>query len=141
MAILLLPKAKGREKSVMVKLDQIIEEMINQYEKLKIGRLTWQKPETHVPKIEVRVQAMRRALDNLIGNALRYADFAEIRLKIRDDNLYIFIDDNGPGIPPDQRADALRPFVRLEGSRNKETGGTGLGLRSHMISSLAMVAS
>ncbi len=121
-------KGEGREKSVRVKLDQILEQMINQYEKLKIGQLAWQKPEMHVPMMEVRLQAMRRALDNIIGNALRYASFAEIRLKVRDDNLYIFIDDNGPGIPPDQRADALRPFVRLEGSRNKETGGTGLGL-------------
>ena len=121
-------KGEGREKSVRVKLDQILEQMINQYGKLKIGQLAWQKPELHVPIIEVRLQALRRALDNLIGNALRYASFAEIRLKVRDDNLYIFIDDNGPGIPPDQRADALRPFVRLEGSRNKETGGTGLGL-------------
>ncbi len=121
-------KGEGREKSVRVKLDQILEQMINQYEKLKLGQLAWQKPETHVPMMEVRLQAMRRALDNIIGNALRYASFAEIRLKVRDDNLYIFIDDNGPGIPPDQRADALRPFVRLEGSRNKETGGTGLGL-------------
>ncbi len=121
-------KGEGREKSVRVKLDQILEQMFNQYEKLKIGQLAWQKPETHVPIMEVRLQAMRRALDNLIGNALRYASFAEIRLKVRDDNLYIFIDDNGPGISPDQRADALRPFVRLEGSRNKETGGTGLGL-------------
>lgn len=121
-------KGEGREKSVRVKLDQILEQMINQYEKFKIGQLAWQKPEIHVPIMEVRLQAMRRALDNLIGNALRYASFAEISLKVRDDNLYIFIDDNGPGIPPDQRADALRPFVRLEGSRNKETGGTGLGL-------------
>ena len=121
-------KGEGREKSVKVKLDQIIEQMFNQYKKLKIGQLVWQKPEIHVPTMEVRLQAIRRALDNLIGNALRYASFAEIRLKVRDDNLYIFIDDNGPGIPPDQRADALRPFVRLEGSRNKETGGTGLGL-------------
>lgn len=121
-------KGEGREKSVRVKLDQILEQMINQYEKLKIGQLAWQKPEIHAPIMEVRLQAMRRALDNLIGNALRYASFAEISLKVRDDNLYIFIDDNGPGIPPDQRADALRPFVRLEGSRNKETGGTGLGL-------------
>ena len=121
-------KGEGREKSVRVKLDQILEQMIHQYEKLKIGQLAWQKPEIHVPIMEVRLQAMRRALDNLIGNALRYASFAEISLKVRDDNLYIFIDDNGPGIPPDQRADALRPFVRLEGSRNKETGGTGLGL-------------
>lgn len=121
-------KGEGREKSVKVQLDKIVGQMISQYEKLQTGRLAWQPPDTDVPEMEVRVQAMRRALDNLIGNALRYADFAEIRLKVRDDNLYIFIDDNGPGIPPDQRANALRPFVRLEGSRNKQTGGTGLGL-------------
>ena len=121
-------KGEGREKSVQVRLDEIVSQMVSQYEKLQTGRLAWQNLETDIPKMEVRVQAMRRALDNLIGNALRYADFAEIRLKVRDDNLYIFIDDNGPGIPPEQRADALRPFVRLEGSRNKETGGTGLGL-------------
>jgi two-component system osmolarity sensor histidine kinase EnvZ len=121
-------KGEGREKSVQVQLDKIVGQMISQYEKLQTGRLAWQPPDTDVPEMEVRVQAMRRALDNLIGNALRYADFAEIRLKVRDDNLYIFIDDNGPGIPPDQRANALRPFVRLEGSRNKQTGGTGLGL-------------
>ena len=76
----------------------------------------------------MRPQAMRRALDNLIGNAMRYAKRAEIRVKTRNDNIFIFIDDDGPGIEPEFRADALRPFVRLEGSRNRSTGGTGLGL-------------
>ena len=121
-------KGEGQEKSVRVQLDEIMAQMIRQSEKLQSGRLAWQPPEIAVPTMEVRVQAMRRAFDNLIGNALRYADFAEIRLKVRDDNLYIFIDDDGPGIVPEQRGNALRPFVRLEGSRNKQTGGTGLGL-------------
>ena len=121
-------RGEGEEKSALVSLDQMLGQMISQYDKLQSGRLVWQPPEGEVPKLEVRAQAMRRALDNLIGNALRYSRYAEVRLKARDDNLYIFIDDDGPGIEPEQRADALRPFVRLEQSRNKETGGTGLGL-------------
>ncbi len=121
-------RGEGGETSAPAQLDQMLGQMVSQYDKLQSGRLAWQPPEGEVPKLEVRAQAMRRALDNLIGNALRYSTYAEVRLKVRDDNLYIFIDDNGPGIEPEQRADALRPFVRLEGSRNKETGGTGLGL-------------
>ena len=71
---------------------------------------------------------MRRAIDNLIGNAIRYADSAEVRLKIVDDELILFIDDDGPGIDPEHYAEAIKPFIRLESSRNKQTGGTGLGL-------------
>jgi two-component system osmolarity sensor histidine kinase EnvZ len=59
---------------------------------------------------------------------MRYANKAEVRVKARSDNIFIFIDDDGPGIEPEFRADALRPFVRLESSRNRSTGGTGLGL-------------
>ena len=75
-------KGEGEEQAVRVQLDVIVAQMISQSEKLQTGRMTWQPPETDVPEMEVRVQAMRRALDNLIGNALRYADFAEIRLKV-----------------------------------------------------------
>ena len=121
-------RGEGEEKSTPVRLDQMLGQMVSQYDKLQSGRLVWQPPDSPAPQMEVRAQAMRRALDNLIGNALRYSRYAEVRLKTRDDNLYIFIDDDGPGIEPEQRADALRPFVRLEQSRNKETGGTGLGL-------------
>ena len=49
-------------------------------------------------------------------------------MKYRDDIVHIFFDDSGPGIEPDLREQALRPFVRLEASRNRDTGGTGLGL-------------
>ena len=115
--------------------------MISQSEKLQTGRLTWQPPETDVPEMEVRVQAMRRALDNLIGNALRYADFAEIRLKVRDDNLYIFIDDNGPGIAYERRADALRPFVGWKDHVISRPVEQVLDWPSPMILSLAMEVS
>ena len=49
-------------------------------------------------------------------------------VRYRNDEVTITIDDNGAGIPAERRADALRPFVRLETSRNRQTGGTGLGL-------------
>ena len=80
----------------------------------------------------MRPQAMRRALDNLIGNAMRYAKRAEIRVKTRND-IFIFIDDDGPGIEPEFRADALRPLVRLEGSRNRSGAPTGSAIASDII--------
>lgn len=84
--------------------------------------------EDEIPAFEMRVQAMRRALENILSNAQRYAGRAEIRLRLADDEVQITIDDDGPGIPAELRDEATRPFKRLEGSRNRETGGTGLGL-------------
>ena len=49
-------------------------------------------------------------------------------MRVQSDDVVLTFDDDGPGIPPDQREDAIRPFKRLEDSRNQETGGTGLGL-------------
>ena len=49
-------------------------------------------------------------------------------MRYRNDEVSIFFDDDGAGIPAERRADVIRPFIRLEGSRNPKTGGTGLGL-------------
>ena len=80
----------------------------------------------------LRQHAFERALTNLIGNAVRYAEHVSVRAGQRGQGggsvAEIVIDDDGPGIPEDKRADVFRPFVRLEGSRNVKTGGTGLGL-------------
>ena len=65
---------------------------------------------------------------NTLENALRYAFNAEIRVRRREDTVIILIDDDGPGIPIEKRAEAILPFKRLEASRNQQTGGTGLGL-------------
>lgn len=76
----------------------------------------------------VRPLALRRALDNLIGNALRYGDRAVVSVRQTDAELRVCIDDAGPGIPPQHLDDVFEPFFRLESSRSQRTGGTGLGL-------------
>ena len=76
----------------------------------------------------IRPQAIRRCLDNLIGNALRYGKKAEVTLLRRENVADIWIDDDGEGIPEKSREDVFRPFFRLDASRNMETGGVGLGL-------------
>ncbi len=72
--------------------------------------------------------ALRRVVANLIGNALRYGERAEVRVAQMGDELSITIDDAGPGIPPDELERVFRPFYRVDASRNRDTGGTGLGL-------------
>ena len=76
----------------------------------------------------LRRKAIRRAFDNIISNALSYATKMEITAKYRNGEVTILFDDDGAGIPAELRAQAIRPFVRLETSRNRQTGGTGLGL-------------
>jgi two-component system osmolarity sensor histidine kinase EnvZ len=78
--------------------------------------------------VPLRPETMRRCLSNLIGNAQRHGEHVSVRVGARDNVIEITIDDDGPGISPALREDAFKPFFRLEGSRNPETGGVGLGL-------------
>jgi two-component system osmolarity sensor histidine kinase EnvZ len=78
--------------------------------------------------LPVRPQAFRRSIGNLIANAGRYGKRVWVSAARLDDAVEILIDDDGPGIPPEQREEVFRPFFRLEASRNLETGGVGLGL-------------
>lgn len=75
-----------------------------------------------------RPVALRRCFNNLVENAVRYGHAADITVFDRPDALEIMIDDKGPGIPEDRLKDVFRPFVRIEESRNRESGGAGLGL-------------
>jgi two-component system, OmpR family, osmolarity sensor histidine kinase EnvZ len=89
------------------------------------------EPEGKLPqdKVKLRPMAIRRALDNLIGNALRYGTCAEVSLSFSDRTLRITVEDDGPGIAPGQREESMRPFSRLDPSRNQDRGsGVGLGL-------------
>lgn len=76
----------------------------------------------------LRATWLRRAIRNLVGNALRYGDEARICVRREGDEAVIRITDKGPGIPEDEIAGMLEPFARGEGSRNRATGGAGLGL-------------
>ncbi|MBL8566259.1 MAG: HAMP domain-containing protein [Hyphomicrobiaceae bacterium] len=71
---------------------------------------------------------MKRALSNLVSNALRYGTRARVEVRHVGDDVVVTIDDDGPGIPPEKLDAVLEPFVRLEESRNLTTGGVGLGL-------------
>ncbi|MBZ4023148.1 two-component sensor histidine kinase [Rhodobacter sp. TJ_12] len=79
--------------------------------------------------VTARPDALRRALENLIGNAVRYGTRAEVVIGQRARSLRVTVEDDGPGIPPERREEALRPFTRLDPARNQDRGqGVGLGL-------------
>jgi protein-histidine pros-kinase len=78
--------------------------------------------------LRAQASALRRCIDNLVDNAVRYGDTARIRLLDAPDRVCIEISDQGPGIPENELDRVLAPFYRLEGSRNRSTGGVGLGL-------------
>jgi two-component system, OmpR family, osmolarity sensor histidine kinase EnvZ len=78
--------------------------------------------------LRVRPESLRRALGNLVANALRYGHHCWIAVTTTANQVRITIDDDGPGLPPERRADVFRPFVRIDESRNMATGGVGLGL-------------
>lgn len=83
----------------------------------------------HPPvRIEARVDALLRALTNLVENALRFGTTVEIGVDDLIDEVAFFVSDDGPGIPADQREAVMEPFTRLDSARGDERGGFGLGL-------------
>jgi two-component system osmolarity sensor histidine kinase EnvZ len=86
--------------------------------------------DSDIPDLDVKVKpkAFRRLLTNIISNAVRYGTRVKISGEVREGRLWVHVDDNGPGIPHDQRENAFRPFVRLDNARNLDETGTGLGL-------------
>jgi len=76
----------------------------------------------------IRPAALKRALRNLVENALAYGRRARVSLVREGGEAIVTVDDDGPGIPPDKLEEVFEPFVRLETSRSSETGGVGLGL-------------
>jgi two-component system osmolarity sensor histidine kinase EnvZ len=82
-------------------------------------------PELVVP---IRPNALRRCLGNLIANGARYGSHVWVTGRPAEDGVDIFVDDDGPGIPPAERDHVFQPFIRLDSSRNPSTGGIGLGL-------------
>jgi two-component system, OmpR family, osmolarity sensor histidine kinase EnvZ len=80
------------------------------------------------PEVLVRPNAFSRLLANVVGNAFRYATSVSIEARHARGMLVITVDDDGPGIPPEQREEVFKPFVRLDEARNQDESGTGLGL-------------
>ena len=79
--------------------------------------------------VRARPVALKRAIANLVTNALAYGGAARLALSPPEGGVVrLAVEDDGPGIPEAEMENVFAPFRRLEGSRNRETGGTGLGL-------------
>ena len=88
--------------------------------------ITYTIPDT--VELPIRPMQLRRAAQNIITNALKYGERCHVALEISSGWLSLTVEDEGGGIPEEAMEEVFRPFTRLEGSRNRETGGVGLGL-------------
>ncbi len=121
-----------KEKSRLVKIKEFLQEkIVDYYAKMdkKIGFSINLKDDLEV---SVKKLALRRALMNLIDNAFNYGTKVVLSISENKNNLMIMIDDDGPGIPESERNNVLKPFYRIDNSRNLDkkiaSGGSGLGL-------------
>lgn len=79
-------------------------------------------------EVMIRRSAVKRAITNLVDNGLHHGSLVILTLQDDGDAIRLYVEDNGPGIPPDKLADVLKPFVRLDTARQRDTVGFGLGL-------------
>jgi two-component system osmolarity sensor histidine kinase EnvZ len=122
-------RSEGGEAVQEVDVAALLDELATQYRRRGFNVAAPTAPAEATP-IPVRPQALRRAVSNLIDNALRYAGSespVEIALSVADDGLDIEVRDTGPGIPPDDVERMKRPFARLDTARTN-AAGAGLGL-------------
>ncbi len=118
-------KGDGGEKPSEVELSSLVLAAVRVAERGG-ARVTADVPQGRM--VRVKPNAFRRLLSNLLGNALRHATAVWVTATVTDKLLTLTVDDDGPGIPAGKRADAFRPFVRLDDARNLDETGTGLGL-------------
>ena len=118
---------EGGEKTTFVDLNEMVSSIINKYRKNSNAMIRY-STNYDVSAIQGREQALRRAITNIIENAFHYGKTIAVKLESDNKRLELSVDDDGPGIPADKRDEVFKAFYRVEGSRNKETGGVGLGL-------------
>ena len=118
-------RGEGDEDPVMSDLSEILEDVAAGARHGKASlELSWKGD----MNVELRPIAIKRCLTNIVSNAQRYASEIRIEAVRGRTSVEITVDDNGPGIPPENYEDVFRPFLRLDQSRNAATGGVGLGL-------------
>jgi two-component system, OmpR family, osmolarity sensor histidine kinase EnvZ len=119
-------RGEGGEKSELADLGTLVRDAAEAARRARQGKLELLVPEGVL--LSVKKNALRRCVTNLIDNALKHGSLATVSLDLEARFADIHIDDDGPGISPDQREEAFRPFRRLDEGRNLQTGGVGLGL-------------
>jgi signal transduction histidine kinase len=123
--VLAAAKGAGGEQRRNVDLSALVESLCTDLD--EIGEpVSWAN---HGPApISCRPNEIKRAVRNLVENAVAYGHKADVWIADSGDGYDVLVEDDGPGIPENDRVRVFEPFVRLETSRNEDTGGTGLGL-------------
>ena len=119
---------EGDEAPQDIAIELVVKRLVTQARKSHKFDIILSPVRNEIPAFPMRRNAIQRAFSNIISNAIRYSSKTIVNIQKRNDEVIITFDDNGSGIPEERRADAIRPFIRLEKSRNRRTGGTGLGL-------------
>jgi len=111
------------EKDEMFNLSELVEKIIEKYENENISK-------DLIPRVYFngRKNLINRCLNNIIDNALKYADNVEIKLNKKDTNLFITIDDDGPGISVKEHENVFKPFYKINKGRADSKSSVGLGL-------------
>jgi signal transduction histidine kinase len=123
--VLAAAKGAGGEKRRNVDLSALVESLCTDLD--EIGEPVHWVNHSPAP-ISCRPNEIKRAVRNLVENAVAYGRKADVRIADNGDGYDVLVEDEGPGIPERDRQRVFEPFVRLESSRNEATGGTGLGL-------------
>ena len=118
-------RGEGNEPPVSTNISKLLKEVVQQ------ARRKGHRIDLHTEcKLDVplRPSAFRRCITNILENAMVYGGHITVHAGLREDGMEIIIDDDGPGIPENEREEVFKPFYRMERSRNPGTGGVGLGL-------------
>lgn len=125
-AYLAFARGEGVERTQKLGLQGWLEDALGPY--LRSGKpVVLQKIPAARP-VTLKPQAMKRVLQNLVDNSLRYGRSCWVGAELRRHQLMLIVEDDGPGIPEGEREHVFQAFRRLEASRNANTGGAGLGL-------------
>ena len=119
----------GEDEREAVDVTALADGVVEEFEDLG-EPVTMERSEGSHSRIVASVQVtwLKRALRNLVSNAVRYGTAARVRVKQEGSEVILSVEDDGPGIAPERVANMLEPFTRGEASRNRSTGGAGLGL-------------
>jgi two-component system osmolarity sensor histidine kinase EnvZ len=111
------------EETEKVNLKNVIQDIVKKYENKKINFSIEENLE-----MNIRPNSIKRCLANLIDNGLFFGKKIEILIKKTINNVIIFVDDDGPGIPENEHQNVMKPFYRIDESRGQNKSGVGLGL-------------
>ena len=118
-------RGDGGEQSQPLRIPELVQAVVASHARSGATIVVKDLPDR---EIRLKPNAFRRLLGNAISNAQRFGKQVQVSGEARDERLWLYVDDDGPGIPPSLREEAFKPFTRLDEARNLDHSGSGLGL-------------